>query len=85
MTVITFPLLLDRDVGAVAAVTASIRGHSNPVPVLLGASSSPRCRHRHDPSPCRACARHPDPRPCDLALYPELIAREREVNSITMA
>jgi uncharacterized membrane protein len=36
MTVITFPLLLDRDVGAVAAVTASIRATIlNPVPVLL--------------------------------------------------
>ncbi|MGO6723568.1 DUF2189 domain-containing protein [Rhizobium ruizarguesonis] len=36
MTVITFPLLLDRDVGAVAAVTASIRAMViNPVPVLL--------------------------------------------------
>ncbi|MDU0307912.1 DUF2189 domain-containing protein [Rhizobium sp. 10PS4] len=36
ITVITFPLLLDRDVGAVAAVTASIRATVlNPVPVLL--------------------------------------------------
>jgi uncharacterized membrane protein len=36
MTVITFPLLLDRDVGAVAAVSASIRALLvNPVPVLL--------------------------------------------------
>ncbi|OWV83903.1 MULTISPECIES: DUF2189 domain-containing protein [unclassified Rhizobium] len=35
-TVITFPLLLDRDVGAVAAVVASIRATiANPVPVLL--------------------------------------------------
>jgi uncharacterized membrane protein len=36
MTVVTFPLLLDRDVGAVAAVDASIRATlANPVPVLL--------------------------------------------------
>jgi len=35
-TVIAFPLLLDRDVGAVAAVVASIRATiANPVPVLL--------------------------------------------------
>jgi uncharacterized membrane protein len=36
ISVITFPLLLDRDVGAVAAVLASIRATiANPVPVLL--------------------------------------------------
>ena len=35
-TVVTFPLLLDRDVGAVAAVDASIRATlANPVPVAL--------------------------------------------------
>jgi len=35
-TVVTFPLLLDRDVGAVAAVDASIRATlANPVPVML--------------------------------------------------
>ncbi|AYM65090.1 DUF2189 domain-containing protein [Agrobacterium fabrum] len=35
-TVVTFPLLLDRDVGAVAAVEASIRATlANPVPVML--------------------------------------------------
>ncbi|MBB3458223.1 putative membrane protein [Rhizobium sp. BK313] len=35
-TVVTFPLLLDRDVGAVAAVDASIRATlTNPVPVAL--------------------------------------------------
>ncbi|ARO30354.1 DUF2189 domain-containing protein [Rhizobium sp. YTUHZ045] len=36
ISVITFPLLLDRDVGAVAAVVTSIRATiANPVPVLL--------------------------------------------------
>lgn len=36
ITVVTFPLLLDRDVGAVAAVVTSIRASiTNPVPVLL--------------------------------------------------
>jgi len=36
MTVVTFPLLLDRDVGAGAAVDASIRATlANPVPVTL--------------------------------------------------
>ena len=35
-SVVTFPLLLDRDVGAVAAVDASIRATlANPVPVVL--------------------------------------------------
>ena len=35
-SVVTFPLLLDRDVGAVAAVEASIRATlANPVPVVL--------------------------------------------------
>ena len=35
-TVVAFPLLLDRDVGAVAAVDASIRATlANPVPVAL--------------------------------------------------
>jgi uncharacterized membrane protein len=36
ITVVTFPLLLDRDVGAVAAVSTSVRAiGTNPVPVLL--------------------------------------------------
>ncbi|MGO4436200.1 DUF2189 domain-containing protein [Rhizobium sp. RAF56] len=35
-TVVTFPLLLDRDVGAVAAIDASIRATlTNPIPVAL--------------------------------------------------
>jgi uncharacterized membrane protein len=35
-TVVTFPLLLDRDVGAVAAIDASIRATLiNPVPVAI--------------------------------------------------
>lgn len=35
-TVVAFPLMLDRDVGAVAAVDASIRATlANPVPVAL--------------------------------------------------
>jgi len=35
-TVVTFPLMLDRDVGAIAAVDASIRATlSNPGPVAL--------------------------------------------------
>jgi len=36
ITVVTFPMLLDRDCGAVAAMVASIRAtFANPVPVLL--------------------------------------------------
>ncbi len=68
-TVVTFPLLLDRDVGAVAAMAASIRATIvNPVPVLLwGLIVAALPRHRHDPDLCRACAGHADPRACDLA------------------
>ena len=72
-TVIAFPLLLDRDVGAYEAIHASVRAVlTNPIPMAAwGLIVAVPADHRLAAGVCRTGDRAADPRPRNLASVQE--------------
>ena len=72
-TVVAFPLLLDRDVGAYDAIHTSVRAVlANPITMAVwGLIVAVAADARLAAAVCRAGGRAADPRPCHLAPLPQ--------------
>ena len=73
ISVVSFPLLLDRNVGVYCAVATSVKAvRENPGPMAVwGLIIAGRARHRHDPAADRPRHRPADPGTCHLAPLPQ--------------